>query len=68
MAGNTFLGISPDAIEDSNLLKTKMTGNSLPPPTKGSFKQTLPRTQLTELVRLVKCELSSSARGIGSYH
>ena len=58
MKGDTFLGTDPDSIEDANFLKTKMTGNSLPPPDQGVF-QTNFAVNAAELVRLVKNALAS---------
>ena len=56
--GDTFLGTDPDSIEDANFLKTKMTGNSLPPPYQGVFLTNFD-VNAAELVRLVKRELAS---------
>eukprot|EP01051_Picozoa_sp_SAG22_P000225 SAG22_NODE_4_length_44774_cov_362.122149_46_plen_431_part_00 len=64
MKGDTFLGTDPDSIEDANFLKTKMTGNSLPPPDQGVFQTNFDRNA-AELVRLVKRELAF-AGGAGS--
>ena len=36
MTGDTFT--DADSIEDANFLKTKMTGNPLPPPDRGVFQ------------------------------
>ena len=60
MKGDTFLGTDADSIEDANFLKTKMTGNSLPPPDQGVF-QTNFDANAAELVKLVKRALAPTS-------
>jgi hypothetical protein len=61
MEGDTFLGTDTDSIEDANFLKTKMTGNSLPPPDQGVFQKNFD-VNAAELVRLVRQALATTGR------